>query len=316
MASGSRILEEVRHEAARWIAERDAGLLSADDEQAFLIWLHADPLHEAAYRRLEGSWQAMDDMPAQARILESKPTRQKHRIAGVVAAVAVIAIVGATLDMPMRLRADAITGTGERRDVTLPDGSIARLNTDSAIEVDYADGRRAVRLLSGEAAFTVAADAARPFTVQAGSGTTTALGTRFIVRLRGAQADVSVTEHKVRVAASADAETPDWSAVVEEGQAISYGPDGATDRHDIDTYDAEGWTRGKLVFVDRPLAEVVAELNRYHPGYIGVIGGELSQRRFSGVFPLNDPMGALDTIQRSLGIGSTRITNRLILLHS
>ena len=68
------------------------------------------------------------------------------------------------------------------------------------------------------------------------------------------------------------------------------------------------------------LADIVdiraAELNRYHPGYIRVIGSGLALRRFSGVFPINDPMGALDAIQRSLGISSTRLTDRLIFLHS
>jgi transmembrane sensor len=46
------------------------------------------------------------------------------------------------------------------------------------------------------------------------------------------------------------------------------------------------------------------------------MGDDLARRRFSGVFQVNDPLGALDTIQRSLGITSTRLTNRMVFLHS
>ncbi|MBL7395987.1 FecR domain-containing protein, partial [Escherichia coli] len=75
-----------------------------------------------------------------------------------------------------------------------------------------------VRLLRGEAAFTVAPNPNRPFTVEAGGGSTTALGTRFIVRRDGVQTRVSVTEHAVRVASNPA------SVVVAQDQTSTYGP--------------------------------------------------------------------------------------------
>jgi transmembrane sensor len=64
------------------------------------------------------------------------------------------------------------------------------------------------------------------------------------------------------------------------------------------------------------LAEVVAELGRYHPGYIRVIGRDLGQRRVSGVFSIEDPVGALTRLQSSLGLRSMRITDRFVLIFS
>lgn len=323
MGSGQRIPEKIRREAARWITERDAGLLTEEDELALAAWLAADPRHAEAHARLEGTWRAIGS-PLVETALREQPsaltfsTRAPPRqwLGGAIAASLVLAIVGGMNDWPTHLRADAMTQTGEQRELTLTDGSIVQLNTGSAVAIDYHDDRRIVRLLKGEAAFTVAADRARPFTVEAGNGSTTALGTRFLVRREDADTDVTVTEHSVRVLSPVAAQASEPGVVVKEGQSIRYGAAGISQPHAVDIEQTQAWTRGLLVFVDRPLGEVVAELNRYHPGHIRVVGDDLAGRRFNGVFPVDDPIGAVETIQRSLGIGSTRFTNRLIFLHS
>ena len=317
MASKQRIPEKIRQEAARWITEGDAGLLTSEDEVALDAWLASDPLNALAYARLQRTWSGIEGRPennvrdAVVLPFRERPKPQLRRWAGgAIAACLALAMLGGVYDWPTRLRADVVTATGEQRALPLMDGSIVQLNTDSAIAIDYQPNRRVIRLLKGEAAFSVAADSARPFTVEAGDGTATALGTRFIVRRLGAATDVTVTEHRVKVA---------WlfgGMVVGEGQAARYQADKLVSVHAVDSDDAAAWTRGRLVFVDRSLEEVVAELNRYHPGYIGVLGEDLAQRRFSGAFPVKDPLEALEAIQRSLGISSTRVTNRLIFLHS
>lgn len=71
--------------------------------------------------------------------------------------------------LALAMRADFITATGEMAQHALPDGSIAALNTDSALALDFAPGRRAVRLLKGEAEFTVVPGAG-DFTVLALDG--------------------------------------------------------------------------------------------------------------------------------------------------
>lgn len=323
MASKQRMDEHIRREAARWITERDAGPLSLEQEKAFADWLTADPLNAAVYARLETTWSRMGSDSVEAEIRRRSRTvpfhlafRPRQWLGGAMAACIALIVVGGLGDWPMQMRADAITATGEQRTVSLADGSTVVLNTGSAVAIDYDDDRRALRLLKGEAAFTVAADPSRPFVVQASDGTTTALGTRFIVRRNGANTDVIVTEHSVRVALPVTPGRTEQVATVGEGQAVRYNADGLAQLHDVDTYAADAWTRGNLVFVNRPLAEVVEEVNRYHPGFIRVVGNNLGERRFSGVFPVGDPMGAIEAIQQSLGIGSTRISDRLIFLHT
>lgn len=74
------------------------------------------------------------------------------------------------------------TGKGESKTVTLPDGSLVRLNPSSEIAFQQAfeDTVRRVRL-KGEAWFNVVHHADKPFIVNAPNLTTRVLGTRFCV---------------------------------------------------------------------------------------------------------------------------------------
>ncbi|MCG2840662.1 FecR family protein [Sandaracinobacter sp. RS1-74] len=291
--------------------------MTAEDEARLRQWLASDPQHALAFERAAAVWQSMDApmlAPAPRPVRRNprrwaQPTRNHRRqwIGGAIAASLALFIVLEN-DISTHLRADAMTERGEIREIPLPDGSTAMLNTGSAIS--FAPDGRTVTLLKGEAAFRVAPDPANPFSVIAGNGTSTALGTRFLVRQIGDGARVTVTEHSVRVALKRQ------SAVLLEGEAIEYDADSLDGSRPASVADADAWTRGRMRIVNRPLGEVVAELGRYHRGYIGVIGDHLANRPVSGTFDVRDPVGSIDVIQRTLGIRSTRLTDRVILLHS
>ncbi|MGH7956064.1 MAG: iron-containing alcohol dehydrogenase, partial [Opitutaceae bacterium] len=76
-------------------------------------------------------------------------------------------------------------------------GSVVELNVDADILVDFSPVRRAVRLVRGEAHFTVATDAARPFVVSAGGVEVRAVGTGFAVHFAPQEIAVLVTEGQV-----------------------------------------------------------------------------------------------------------------------
>src|SRR5690606_22582752 len=66
------------------------------------------------------------------------------------------------------------TAVGERRTVTLEDGSVLVLNTNTAVEVRFRGNARRLALVRGEAQFDVRPDAQRPFTVTADGTAVTA----------------------------------------------------------------------------------------------------------------------------------------------
>ncbi len=311
------ISPEVAEAAAAWFTRRDGRAPTPEEERAFQAWRGENPEHERAWQRLNQLWAGLDAAPeamrdsARSRVKAwraRRRTRRRVAAGGAVTVALLIGLAGAG-DMAVRLEADAVTGTGERRTVALADGSVVRLNTASAIAVDYGPDERRVRLLEGEAAFEVAPAAGRPFVVEAGGGTATAKGTAYVVRRFPDSVRVTVTEHVVAVAAAGGAPVE-----VREGEQVSYGPAGTGRAGPADAGAATGWLRGRLVFEDRPLGEVVAEIARYHPGIMRVIDAEAARMRVSGVFPTDDPVAAVDDIERSFGLRSIRMTDRVILI--
>ncbi len=322
MSETAPISKAIAHRANQWFAQRACGLMTSKDEARLAAWLTADPLHERAFQRASRVYDALGAaLPIEAgsrrrarHVRGSEGRRMRRKEIALAASLAAAMALGVVvLDLPARLAADAATSVGEHRLVALADGSTVLLNTDSAIAIDYG-AQRKIRLLRGEAAFTVAPDPARPFRVETSNGSAVALGTRFIVHRTDEGARVMVTEHVVRVARSVHGRP---SAVdVDEGYAVTYGPKGVSSPTAVAVEDEEAWTRGRLRFVDRPLGEVVTELNRYHKGRIVLLGGDVKTLKVSGVFDVDDPAGAVEAVRASLGLHARRLArDRWIVLH-
>src|SRR3546814_7913525 len=165
----------------------------------------------------------------------------------------------------------------------LADGSSIELGSDSALSVALGNRQRVVTLYKGEAFFTVAADAGRPFVVQAAGGSTQALGTAFNIKTVEGMAIVTVTEHAVLVAAPAGEQV-----VLAEGQQVRYGPAGLAAVVAADLPGVLGWQRNRLVFQDAPLGEVVADLARYSRGGIIITDEPLRRLPVTAVFDAED----------------------------
>jgi transmembrane sensor len=167
------------------------------------------------------------------------------------------------------------TAVGEHRDVKLGDGSTIQLGARSSLSVTMSERYRTVVLNSGEAAFSVAHDTARPFNVMAGNGMITAVGTAFNVRRRDDdQVVVTVTEGVVQVtpnvvdpkgelpALGASAASPRQQRL-ERGQQISYGEDGKLSSMQTVDDNAVTWHDGRLHYRQEPLRNIVPDINRY-----------------------------------------------------
>lgn len=115
------------------------------------------------------------------------------------------------------------TSIGEQRTVALRDGSIVQLNTDSQLKLRMTDAARELRLMRGEALFTVHHDPQRPFRVHTNDAVIRAIGTQFNVRHHSAGTRVAVLEGIVEVAtqASAASTTTDTSRAAPREAATS-----------------------------------------------------------------------------------------------
>jgi transmembrane sensor len=216
--------------------------------------------------------------------------------------------------LPARLLADHSTAIGQQRTVALPDGSIAYLNTDTAIDVSFSERRRVVKLLHGEALFEVKKDETRPFDVLALDGKATAVGTAYAVGIADERATVTVTEGIVRVT------SPDGSfdgpSTLRAGQQVSYWRGGAPQL--VRTLDAEAatsWRRGAIAIRNLPLADALVEIGRYRPGRTVLLGDGARYAPVTARLSLADIDGGIDALAATHGLTVTRITDFLLIVH-
>jgi len=218
------IEQRIALEAANWLVRCDAGLNLADRDE-FTRWLEIDSRHREEFARHQAIWSEFDLLVAgQPKSgaathggLRSRSYPRHRRLAVLAAAAALVLAIFVwrpwTRDLSRRHSATVEPEACARR--VLEDGSIVELNRGAAIEVGFSAAERRVRLVRGEAIFTVAKNATRPFVVRAGGLSLRAVGTAFDVRLGAASVEVLVTEGRVRVnqpSALAESDIPTLAA--------------------------------------------------------------------------------------------------------
>jgi transmembrane sensor len=295
-------------QAVQWFVLLRDDDATQDDHAAFAEWRAADPSHETAWRSVERMWSGLDAIGT-----HRPPRRPLRRRANTLKAAATAAVllvaVGIGWQMtPVGLFADYRTAVGERRTVALQDGSQVELGAATAIDVSFNESERRIKLLSGEAFFTVTKDPARPFIVGAGSGEVKVLGTAFDVKVAD-DVMVAVTEHTVQVSTAISPPVK-----VTAGQEVRYGVRGISAVTAADLDAVQAWRQDQIVFRDVPLNAVLEELGRYRRGSVVLLGGALGKRHVTAVFDTHNADAALDTIAQSLSLRIYRATNLLTIL--
>lgn len=330
-------------EAAIWIAKLDAGHLSAADLSSLREWAGTSKQHRDTLERVASDWDELAILSlnralgsVQKQDVLGREGHSRWRGFASAAAVAGITVLFGALGWFLQSTAtDAtfvaangqyVTAVGEQRIVPLPDGSEVHVNTNSHVEVAYGDAARSLRLLQGEAFFSVAPDAEMPFVVRAGGGKVVAIGTAFAVRLETTDsARVTVSEGRVTVVrAKSDAARLQPAATIDTAVQVSTGEtvlfDGVTvdPLQTLDPQQLSGrlaWRDGMLSFTDESLATVVAEVTRYTPREIVISDPSLRDLAFSGYFRTGDTAALLSTLVADFNITVTELDGHVVYLH-
>ncbi|WP_347988399.1 FecR family protein [Methylomonas sp. AM2-LC] len=216
---------------------------------------------------------------------------------------------------------DYHTNTGEVREIKLADGSQLLLNTNTAVSVDYQATIRQITLHHGQARFIVAKETQRPFEVKSGELLVRALGTVFEVYNRPSdETSVIVQEHAVAARLQPESlisvKDQTGTITVQEGQQISYSGSGTLNLLEtVDLAQTSAWQKRKISVNDRPLGELIEELNRYRVGRIFLSDTNLKNLRVVGVFSLDDPEAVLKKVCQILALEESRLGPWWILLH-
>ena len=343
--------EDIEQQAADWLVRLDGDRApSATELDELKAWMQRSPAHKEQLKRLTQYWH-------KANLLTelSFPLPGSKRPNGLLANLRyqfrqlftnswqATTSLGAALTLSVAVATglllvnqDGVSGNGiyetrigEQNTITLVDGSVIQLNTDSHIQVNYEDNQRNIVLMAGEAHFEVAKDRSRPFVVKAGDGMVRAVGTAFTVRINPEALKVIVTEGKVALVAVtkvlpettelevtqiAQIQTtqPDRGYLV-QGQSVEFKPQADTGlgnqiqqlkKDDLDQQLA--WRKGLLLFAGQPLSEVIEEVNRYTKLDIQIIDTEIANISIGGQFKVGETEAMLKVLETSFGISVSR----------
>lgn len=268
-----------------WAIRLDSGDLSTEDQDRLDQWLAHDERREGALLRAQAALAYLDrgralPTPAtQTRIM----SRRNLFMMGGAAAAASVAGLSLWLSRPQMIT----TQVGEVREVALNDGSVAKVNTDTVLKVQFGSKQRLIDLASGEAWFKVAHNTERPFIIEAGGLMVRAVGTAFSVRRTGSGAEVLVTEgivetwqvgneaQKSRINAGMKATLANQSLTTK------------TDGPEIERMLA--WRQGELALDGQSVEYAVAEINRYNLRKIVVDSPRLRNEPLVGYFRIDEP---------------------------
>lgn len=203
---------------------------------------------------------------------------------------------------------------GEKKKLSLPDGSIVILNSGSELRYQQGFGseNRDI-LLTGESYFEVAKDSLLPFRVYSGAVMTEALGTAFNVSaFPGEEARVKLLEGKVKVELQGNDQEENDRVFLSPGEQASAGME-QFGKEKFDRRTALLWTEGTLFFDDQPWKVVTATLERWYGVEITEKGHIPSEVKVSGEFHRDNLENVLKSISYSFHFDFT-IQNKQVTI--
>lgn len=306
----------VARQAAQWLVKLHDQQVSAADLAACARWRAAHPEHERAWQRAAAIGDRLAGMPGGIALQSLKRNSSLDRRAvlkTILLLMSLPASYASYRTLPWQeWSADLRTAAGERRNVTLADGSTLILNTASAVDVRFDAQQRLLILRAGEILIETASDpqadasdggGSRPFIVQTAQGNVRALGTRFIVAAadthpqRQPSTQVTVLQHAVEIRPAVALER---SRVIEAGQQISF-TDSSIAAPQAADRDVAAWVDGRLIANGMRLDDFLAQLSRYRRGLLRC-DPQVADQRISGAFQLDNTDGILNALPSTLPV--------------
>lgn len=315
-----KLSDAVLDAAAGWRMRMDDAAWSPADEAALDAWLAEDPAHEEAFAATGDVFDFFDEhatapemMRARRDAIDRAQKQAGHRWgrwnapapARIAAGLAAAAVLGAGV-YPLVDGKDVYrTDFGERRVVTLADGSKLSLDGQTKIVVRYTKGARELKLISGQARFDVAKDPLRPFKVAARDQTVVATGTAFNIDVSAPVVCVTLIEGKALVLRR-EAKPIE----LEGGEQLIASARPLIEKASIS--EATAWQQGKIIFDDEPLAQAVERVNRYSERKV-VVDASAKNEHVSGVFNAGDVDAFVEAVTYYLPVEAAATPKQIVL---
>jgi transmembrane sensor len=308
-------------EAGHWLLKLQEGELTELEKRRFDRWLD-NPVNRAAFADIESVWQQLEILhcdkklgpPANTHkfVDRSAVFRRWGRLAASLMVAGLLSV--GSLWVWDESRNTYTSVRGEQSRLSLEDGTIVTLNTDSRIRVRWRSNERIVDLQRGQVLFEVAPDVKRPFRVMTNRLTVTVIGTQFEVDRRKDWLSVAVIEGKVAVATSFGGLAGRTAPLTAGERALLFRDGEAVKVERVAVASIASWRAGLLDFDDTPLAEVIAEFNRYSRVRIVLSPSAPAGQPISGVFKSNDVGAFVSALRQIVPLRSRVLTDGTIEL--
>lgn len=152
---------------------------------------------------------------------------------------------------------------GEKQELILPDGSTVNINSGSILiyPKEFKGDTRTLYLM-GEANFTVKKDKEHPFIVSTSYLKVQALGTKFNVQAYSESDKIITTLENGAVKVDKIVEDEN-SFILSPNEQLEYNyKTGIFEKRIINATSYSGWTKGELNFINQPLKEILATIQR------------------------------------------------------
>ncbi|MCR6651347.1 MAG: FecR domain-containing protein [Cellvibrionaceae bacterium] len=334
--SNDSVLTKAEEEAVEWAILLADNPDDVEQLKHFEVWLRADPLHievwcqtlrvydqlgqlsattRAGWPQAAGTHESIaDKRTARKRVFDRnrlivRSPHWKKNLVGLALVVSLMIMVGPQI--MLNLSAEYLTGAGERQTHILEDGTSIYLAPKSAVDIEFTQTERLVRLLEGSVFFEVVRDSGRPFRVDASGTKTTVLGTAFNVEKSGTGVVIGVAHGNVKV------EDRNFSPAVTTnllaGDQLMVMRNEYASLSRVAPDDIARWRTGELIVRDLSVGEVVEKFRDYYGGII-VVTKPFAEKRVTGLYKLDDPVDTLTNLAQAHEAKIRRITPWLMVL--
>jgi transmembrane sensor len=327
---------DIEQQASEWLIRSESGNFTEVMQSELERWLQ-EPANRVSFLRVKEAWRRASRLrsarpfdgnvdadllknpnPAASCNDNNRGSPSAFRIAttAAVALVAYLVCFAAWIAFGPTEWISYTTSVGGYEHVTLADGSVIQLNTNSEIKTRITRDRREIEIVRGEALIKATNDPQRPLTVSAANATArTGLspegGTAFVVRLRppmrvefGVTAGIITVGSAYRLIDVALRRSLFSVSTLVAGEIATVRPEGVSfERVGLDELNRKlSWTAGLLSFQGETLTQVADEFNRYNRRQLLVTDSTIAGRRIGGAFQATDPDSFVSALEKRFDI--------------
>ncbi|MBB1603742.1 FecR domain-containing protein [Variovorax sp. UMC13] len=311
--------QAIRRQAQQWVVRLASHAADSDDALAFRRWCERSREHASAFVQARAVWQ--DLRPAAQGLQRAEAARavrpgRRAFLGAALAGTAGWLVLRPPLGLwpaATDLAADLRTGTGEQREWVTAEGVVVQLNTRTRMDLRGTEGGVArLELLEGEAEIRTDLDGAAPAVqLRVGDGVVSAQRARFNVRFIDGEVCVTCLAGRVDVRRGEAGST-----AVDVDRQLVYARARPAVARPADATAVSAWRRRQLVFDQTPLAEVVAEVNRYRPGKLILTDAAVGRKRVQASFSIDRLDDVIALVREVYGLDVTALPGGIVLLGS